>query len=201
MNAIGAVVLAAGSSSRMGADKLLLPLAGKPLVRHAVEAAAKSRATPVMVVIGHAGAQIAAALGGLDVCFVENKEFSEGLSTSLVCGLKTLPMECHGAAILLGDMPFVAPHLIDALIAAFDPAHGRSICIPTFQGRRGNPVVWARELFPEIMALQGDAGAKRLIGAHAKLVCEVEAADDGVLFDIDTREDLVALAARANKLP
>ena len=98
-------------------------------------------------------------------------------------------------------MPFVAPHLIDALIAAFDPAHGRSICVPTFKGRRGNPVPWVRQSFPEIMALKGDAGAKRLIGAHAKLACEVEAADDGVLLDIDTQEDLAAFAARANMLP
>ncbi len=179
----------------MGADKLLLPLAGKPLIRHAVEAAVKSRAAPVVVVIGHAAVQIAAALGRLDVCFAENTEFYEGLSSSIVCGLKAMPMECHGAAIVLGDMPFVTPHAIDALLAEFDPAQGRRICIPTFQGRRGNPVVWARELFPELLALKGDTGAKRLIGAHAELVCEVEAADNGVLLDIDTPEDLAAFGS------
>jgi len=198
---IGAVVLAAGPSSRMGAEKLLLPLAGKPLVRHAVEAAASSRAAPVVVVIGHAGARIAAALAGMDVCFVENREFSEGLSTSLVCGLKALPAECDGTAIVLGDMPFVAPQVLDDLVEAFDPARGRAICVPTFQGRRGNPVVWAREFFPEMLALKGDAGAKRLMGAHAERVCEVEAADNGVLVDIDTPEDLAAFASRLAKRP
>ena len=201
MNAykIGAVVLAAGSSSRMGADKLLLPLADKPLIRHAVEAAAKSRAAPVVVVIGHAAALVAAALADLDVCIVENKKFCEGLSTSLVCGLTALPMECQGVAILLGDMPFVAPPVIDALIATFDPGSGRSICVPTFKGRRGNPVLWPRDLFPTLLGLKGDAGAKRLIGAHAELVCEVETGDDGVLLDIDTPEDLAAHAARPNR--
>ncbi len=203
MNAhrISAAVLAAGTSSRMGADKLLLPLADKPLVRHVVEAACASCASPVVVVIGHAGARIAATLAGLDVCFVENREFSGGLSSSLVCGLKALPAECDGTAIVLGDMPFVAPQIVDDLIAAFDPARGRTICVPTFQGRRGNPVVWAREFFPEMLALKGDSGAKRLMGAHAERVCEVEAADDGVLVDIDTPEDLAAFASRLAKRP
>jgi molybdenum cofactor cytidylyltransferase len=193
---IGAVVLAAGLSLRMGANKLLIPLGGKPLVRHAVEAAVASRATPVIVVIGNFGEEIQKTLCDLDVQFINNPDFSAGLSTSLKCGLRSLPGDCAGAAILLADMPRVTPMLIDALIAAFAPERGRAICVPVANGRRGNPVLWARRFFPEILALEGDSGAKALLDAHWDLVWELPATDDGPLFDIDTPE---ALAAYINR--
>ena len=187
---IGAIVLAAGQSSRMGRNKLLMPLRGKPLVRHAVEAAAGSSASPVIVVTGHDGKAVAAALDGLQVCPVENGEFSMGLSTSLKCGLRTLATDCEGAAILLGDMPFITHELIDALIASFDPIIGRTICVPTRKGRRGNPVLWSNQLFPEMLALEGNSGAKSLMARHEDLIYELEAMDDCPLIDIDTLEAL-----------
>lgn len=186
----GAVVLAAGSSSRMPTHKLLLPFAGKPLIRHAVEAAAASRAAPVVVVTGHAAAAVEAALQGLGVWIVENKDFSKGLSESLKCGLGSLPPACEAAVILLGDMPLVTAGLIDALIAAFDPARGRAICVPVRGGRRGNPVLWGRQFFPELLALDGDAGAKRLMALHEDVLHPLEVADDAAFIDIDTRDDL-----------
>ncbi len=193
---IGAVVLAAGMSSRMGTNKLLMDVAGKPMVRHTVEAALASHAEPVIVVTGHAAADVKAALAGLDVQIVNNPEFANGLSTSLRHGLNALPEDCDGAMVLLGDMPGVSAALIDRLIAGFDPAEARAICVATRHGKRGNPVLWARRFFPEMLAIEGDVGARNLIGAYGELVCEVEAADEGPLTDIDTPEALASYRSR-----
>jgi len=193
---IGAVVLAAGLSSRMGSNKLLADIDGKPLVRHVVEAALASAADPVVVVTGNAGVGVRAAASGLPVAFAENADFTKGLSTSLRAGLSALPDNCSGALFLLGDMPDVSAVLIDKLIAAFDPAEGRAICVATRRGKRGNPVLWSRRFFPDILALTGDIGAKHLMTEHDELICEVEAEDDGPLTDIDTPEALAAYRAR-----
>jgi molybdenum cofactor cytidylyltransferase len=193
---IGAVVLAAGMSSRMGSHKLLEEIGGKPMVRRAVDAALASAAAPVLVVTGNRAAEVRAALAGLKVQFVDNPDFSKGLSASLKCGISTLPDDCDGALVLLADMPDVQAPLIDKLIAAFDPAEERAICVATRHGRRGNPVLWARRFFPEIAGLEGDVGAKALMVAYDELVCEVEAADDSPLLDIDTPEALDAYRAR-----
>jgi len=192
---IGAVVLAAGLSSRMGVNKLLLPLKGKPLVRHAVDAAAASRCDPVIVVIGDNCGQIEAASCTHKVRFVKIRDFTGGLSELLKCGLRTLPPDCEGVAVLLGDMPFVTSQLIDVLIAAFDPTDGRAICVPVHRGQRGNPVLWDRQFFPEMLALEGDTGAKQLLIRHQAMLYELEVADDGPLTDIDTPEDLAAYEA------
>jgi len=194
---IAAIVLAAGLSSRMGRNKLLANIEGKPLVRRVAEAAAASAVNPVIVVSGNAAADTAEALAGLRVAVVENPDFRDGLSTSLKCGLRALPEDCDGAIVLLGDMPAVTPALIEKLVAAFDPAEDRAICVATYKGKRGNPVLWARQFFPDMLQLEGDVGAKHLMTVNSELVCEVEAADDAPLIDIDTPEALVAYAARA----
>jgi molybdenum cofactor cytidylyltransferase len=193
---IAAVVLAAGKSSRMGSNKLLADLNGKPLVRHAVDAALASAAKPVIVVTGNDEGKARAALSGLGVSFVANPDFAKGLSTSLRAGIAAVPQDCDGAMIILGDMPGVSAALIDKLIAAFDPAEDRAICVATRSGKHGNPVLWARRFFPEIAAIEGDVGAKSLMGTYGELVCEVEAMDDGPLIDIDTPEALEAYRTR-----
>jgi molybdenum cofactor cytidylyltransferase len=197
---IGAIVLAAGLSSRMGSNKLLATVAGKPLVRHAVEAAIGSAAGPVVVVTGSSAGDVHKAVSPLSPKIVENVDYSKGLSASLRVGLKALPADCDGAMVLLGDMPGVTSALLDKLIAAFDPADGRAICVATRHGKRGNPVLWARRFFPEMLAIEGDVGARHLIGQYADLVVEVEADDDGPLTDIDTPEALAVYRSRSNKV-
>jgi molybdenum cofactor cytidylyltransferase len=192
---IAAIVLAAGLSSRMGSNKLLEPVDGKPLVRHAVEAALGSAASPVLVVTGNNSGAVREAVAPLTPQFVDNPDFSKGLSTSLKHGLRFLPDDCDGALILLADMPGVTAAVLDKLIAAFDPAEDRAICVATRHGRRGNPVLWSRRFFPEMLAIEGDVGARHLIAQNADLVCEVEADDDGPLTDIDTPEMLRAYMA------
>jgi molybdenum cofactor cytidylyltransferase len=192
---IAAVVLAAGCSSRFPANKLLQPFNGKPLVRYATEAALGSSATPVVVVTGHYGKEIAAALADLSVVIVNNAVYSDGLSTSLKCGLSHVPAACHGALILLGDMPFIAANLLDRLIEQFEPSSGREICVPVTRGRRGNPVLWGRRFFAKLMAIAGDKGGKDLMRLHEDVVAELEVADDAVLIDIDTPDDLKRLGS------
>jgi molybdenum cofactor cytidylyltransferase len=193
---IAAVVLAAGRSTRMGgANKLLMDLHGRPMVARTVEAVAESSARPIIVVTGHERAAVEDALRGNTVGLVHNPRFAEGLSTSLKAGLAALPADVAGALICLGDMPAVGVGVYAKLIAAFDPVEGRSIVVPLFQGKRGNPVLFAREHFDEIMRLEGDAGARALLSTQPESVCEVEVEDAGVLADADTPAAFAAIKA------
>ncbi|WP_448205076.1 NTP transferase domain-containing protein [Azospirillum sp. sgz302134] len=189
---IAALVLAAGRSSRMGgSNKLLAEVGGQPLVARTVEAVLASQAKPVVVVTGHQSEAVSAALAGLPLTMVHNLDFAEGLSTSLRAGLAALPADVDGVVVCLGDMPRVTPAVIDRLIAAYNPTEGRSVCVPTVQGKRGNPVLWDRSFFAEMATLTGDAGAKNMIGRHADMVVEVPVEDGGILYDVDT-PDLLA---------
>jgi molybdenum cofactor cytidylyltransferase len=193
---VAGIILAAGLSSRMGSNKLLEEIDGTPLLRKTVDVASASDLGPVIVVTGHQAEEIRKALSGTDVTFVHNPQYAEGLSTSLRAGIASVPEDADGALILLGDMPEIPTELIARMLAAFSPADGRSICVATASGKRGNPVLWGRQFFAEIEQVTGDSGAKHLIGAHDGFVCEVET--DGVVFyDVDTPEALAALRERA----
>jgi molybdenum cofactor cytidylyltransferase len=193
---IAAVVLAAGRSTRMGGpNKLLAEIARRPLIRIAVEAAVKSRAAPVIVVAGHERQHIEEVLSGLPVQLVQNPDFADGLGTSLKAGIAAVPADADGAVVCLGDMPQVDAALIDRLIAAFDPDRGALVVVPTFEGKRGNPVLWSRRFFPDLMAIEGDVGARHLIGRYREAVLEVPVAGKAALTDIDTPEALIGVKA------
>jgi len=194
---IAAVVLAAGQSRRMGRNKLLEPVDGRPMVSHSVDTVLASSARPVIVVLGHQSEAVRAALAGRPVTFVENPDYAEGLSTSLRRGIAALPADCDGALVCLGDMPLVRQQHLDKMIAAFNPVESRCIIVPTAGGKRGNPVLWAARFFPAMKTVAGDVGAKHLIGEYADLVCEVPFEDGAVLVDIDTPQALAALRAGA----
>jgi molybdenum cofactor cytidylyltransferase len=186
---IAAVVLAAGQSRRMGANKLTLALEGKPLIRHALDAIAASRIETTLVVLGHEAEALRAALGAVEARFIVNHDYAGGLSTSLKSGVAALPPEIDGAMIFLGDMPDIEPGLIDRMIEAFDPARMQAIVAPKRDGRRGHPVLWGRGFFPLLLQeTQGDSGGKHLIDQYADWVVEVAADTDGVLLDLDTPE-------------
>jgi len=193
---IAGLVLAAGRSTRMGGpNKLLEEINGKPLVRIVAEQALASRASPVIVVTGHQRERVERALAGLPVTVVHNPDFADGLSTSLRAGIKAVPPDADGAIVTLGDMPQVSAKLIDRLIAAFDPERGALVVIPTIDGKRGNPVLWARRFFPDLLAVEGDIGARHLIAGYAEAVAEVAIEDAAALTDIDTPEALIAVRA------
>jgi molybdenum cofactor cytidylyltransferase len=184
------VVLAAGLSRRMGeANKLLLEVEGGPMVARCVDAVLGSAARPVVVVTGHEQARVRAALAGRELIFVHNPEPAQGLATSLRTGIAALGDELAGAVVCLGDMPWVHAGQIEALLAAFAASDERSICVPTFDGKRGNPVLWPARYFAEIRALTGDSGARSLLAAHADEVCYVPVSNPGVTLDVDTPLD------------
>jgi molybdenum cofactor cytidylyltransferase len=188
---IAALVLAAGRSSRMGeANKLTERLHGKPLVRHAVETALASQASPVLVVTGHDAEAVRQALRGLDVSFIHNPDYSGGMATSLKAGLLALPEGPDGAVVLLGDMPNVTPAIIDRLIAAAAP--DVKAVVPTLLGQRGNPVVLMRPILPDVLRLSGDQGARKLLDAAGDTVVEIALDDPAIALDIDTPEALEA---------
>jgi molybdenum cofactor cytidylyltransferase len=197
---VAAVVLAAGRSTRMGAiNKLIAEIGGKPLVRIAAEQALASRASPIIVVTGHEHERVEAALKGLPVRIVHNPDYAEGLGTSLRAGIAAVAEGTDGAIVCLGDMPQVSSALIDKLLAAFDPERGALVVVPSIDGRRGNPVVWSRRFFHDLMQVQGDIGARHLIGSYAEAVVEVPVAGDAALTDVDTPESLSAVKAEIER--
>ncbi|MEM1398663.1 MAG: molybdopterin-binding/glycosyltransferase family 2 protein [Pseudomonadota bacterium] len=195
---IAAIVLAAGQSRRMGREnKLLAPLNGKPMVAWAVDAALGSTADEVLVVTGHDADPVRTALSDYPVQFAHCEDANEGLSRSLASGLKALDPSVSAAAICLGDMPYVVSSDINRLIEAYNPADGASIIVTTHQGKRGNPVLWDRRYFDEMIEISGDVGARHLIGVYEEAVRDVAADDGQKLVDIDTPEALAA--ARVGK--
>jgi molybdenum cofactor cytidylyltransferase len=193
---IAAVILAAGRSTRMGGpNKLLAEIGGRPLVRIAAEEALASRARPVIVVTGHQREQVEAAVAGLDVKLVHNPSFAGGLSTSVKAGVSAVPADVDGAIVCLGDMPQVKAPLIDQLASAFDPEKGALVVVPTVDGKRGNPVVWSRRFFHELMSLEGDVGARHVIGRYPEAVAEVAVTDKAAFVDVDTADALEKVKA------
>ena len=142
---------------------------------------------------------MAAALAGLPVRLVNNPDYGEGLGSSLKAGITAVPADADGAIVCLGDMPQVDSQLIDRLIAAFDPERGALVVVPTFDGRRGNPVVWSRRFFHDLMSIAGDIGARHLIGSYAEAVVEVPVAGEAALTDVDTPESFSAVKAEIER--
>ncbi len=190
---IAAVILAAGRSTRMGGpNKLLAELGGKALVRIVTEQALASKTTGVIVVTGHQADEVRKALRGLEVTFAHNPDFAEGLASSVKTGIAAVSANADGAVICLGDMPLIDAHLIDRLIEAYAPDRGNLIAVPVSDGRRGNPVLWSRRFFHELMTLDGDIGARHLVNRHSEAVAEVPVEGHGAFLDIDTPQALEA---------
>lgn len=192
---IAAVVLAAGRSRRMAPHNKLLVTdkAGKPMIARVVDNVLSSNARPILVVLGHQAEQVEHALAGRPVRYVHAQDYAEGLSASLKAGIAAVPPECSAALVCLGDMPLVTGRMMDRIVSMYDPEEGRLIVQPTFRGKQGNPMLWDRRFFADILAISGDSGARFLVGKHAEVVAEIEMADDAVLRDFDTTESLATL--------
>lgn len=188
---IFALLLAAGSSRRMGKEnKLLADLNGTTMVARVAEQIGKSKAAGTLAVIGHEAKQVKAELQKLVTGFVYNSDYAAGLSTSLKTGLMALSSDIDGVIVCLGDMPLLEAQQLNKLIEAFDPVEGRSICVPVHGRKRGNPVLWGKQHITEILAISGDTGARHMLEDHADQVIEVAIDTDGILFDVDTPERL-----------
>lgn len=189
-----AVILAAGLGTRMlGPNKLLEALDGRPIVRHVADAALASRAARVVVVLGHEANRVREALRELDVDFVDNPGFLEGMASSIRSAVTSHGVLASAMVFCLADMPRVSTEVIDALIAAHQGRPQALACQPMHGGRRGNPVLWTRAAFPALSVLTGGEGARELLAKHRDRVERVEVDCPGILLDIDTAADLAAL--------
>ena len=177
-------------------NKLLVEIAGRPIISHAVDAVIDSRATPVIVVTGHQRAEVERALRGKRVRFVHNDTYRQGLSSSLHCGLAAVSLHCDAVLICLGDMPLVTGVDIDRLITAFRQEPHPAVCVSTFEGTHGHPVIFPRALFSGLQGLRGDIGARRWLAENRRRVRDVEMKTDAVLIDIDSPRSLYRLRHR-----
>ncbi|MEM7136456.1 MAG: molybdopterin-binding/glycosyltransferase family 2 protein [Myxococcota bacterium] len=199
---IAAIVLAAGSSKRMGdTNKLLLPVDGIPMVTRVVDAIAQSRSAETIVVTGHEPSAIMSALAGRDVRFAHNDRHGDGMGTSVARGFEALGDEYDGALVALGDMPWIEPEVVDRLISAFSPDGDLSIYIPMFGRKRGNPVLWGSRHFPELRQLDGDVGGKSLFRRYPEAICDVDVPTAAVNIDVDTPEAIERLRIEGRKRP
>jgi molybdenum cofactor cytidylyltransferase len=185
---VAAVVLAAGGSVRMGQLKQLLPIGGQPMVRRVVEAVCAAGLAQVIVVVGAQAGEVEQALVTLPADVVVNERWVEGMSTSLRAGLQALGPEIQAALIVLADQPALTPNLLRTLVARYR-ATGAPVVVPFYQGQRGNPVLFDRSLFPELLAVEGDQGGRTLLARHEEEMERVEIDEPAANLDVDTRGD------------
>lgn len=201
MSKLGTILLAAGRGTRFGAaPKLLATLDERPLVRRAAEAALAARPRPVIAVLGAHEAEVQAALKDLDLRFVRNAAFTEGLATSLRAGIAALPSGCRAAIVMLGDMPLVSASQLDRLADAFAQAGEEpAAVVPVYRGQRGNPVLLNLErLGAAIAGLEGDRGAGPLLAGRTDILA-IEG-DPSTAIDIDTPEALAEAGRGSSRL-
>lgn len=189
---ITAILLAAGESRRMGrVNKLLLPVGETTLVERMAHTVRQSKADEVLVVLGHEADRVRAALAGHDVTFVINDRYREGMTTSIQAGVRAASPEAAGFLICLSDLPLIEPEELNRLLAAFEQAardDQRSIVVPTFEGRRGNPVLFAASYKPDLLRHQGLRGCKEIVEQNPRHVLDVAMTTDHVLRDVDTMD-------------
>lgn len=195
-----AIILAAGSSSRMGAGrhKLLLPLHERPVLAHVIEAALASQARPIVVVLGHQAKQVRIQIAHYSrdsaIIHVENPDYLQGMSTSMRAGLTYLQSQIDAeiasvdsTLILLGDQPLVTSRMLDTLIDTWHTT-GKPIVAPLYDGKRGNPTLFAASLFPELLQVTGDEGGRSVVEQHKQELATVELGDAVANYDVDTWE-------------
>jgi molybdenum cofactor cytidylyltransferase len=197
MTQVSAILLAAGESHRMGAhNKLLLPVAGVPLIRRSALTLLDSPVHEVVVVLGHEAEQVRPLLMDLPLTIVENEHYREGQMTSVHTGLAALAQPCDGVMVCLADQPLLTPADIRMLMDTFSRT-GAAVLVPTYEGRRGNPIVLSWVHREQILSGDRNLGCKRLIERHPDLVSTVDMPTDHVVFDLDTPDDYQALSARS----
>jgi molybdenum cofactor cytidylyltransferase len=187
---ISALLLAAGSGERMGGVKQLLPLGKQRMIEVSLENLLASRVDEVIAVLGFAADEIRPLVQGNErVRVVVNRQFEEGMSSSIHCGLQAIDPRCTGVLIALADQPFIPAEVINRLIECF-AAGEKGIVLPVYEGRQGHPVILDRKRYEtELLGLQGDVGGKEIVKRHRQDCLEVEVEAQGVVMDIDVPQD------------
>lgn len=192
---IAAVLLAAGMSRRMGQAKMLLPWRRQPLVRHLANVALEASVDRLVIVTGFAHSAVGSTVADLPLQLVHNPRYADGQSTSLIAGLQSLDDGITAALVLLVDQPLITPQILNLLIAEYCRTPDL-IVAPSYQGRRGNPVLFPRAVWPHLLALTGDEGGRSLFAALADLVRLVPVNTSAVVDDADTPDEYAALLKR-----
>lgn len=185
---VAAIVLAAGGSIRMGRLKQLLPVDGQPMVRRVTQTVVAAGLAQVIVVIGAQADRVREVLHDLPVEIVVNEQWPAGMSRSLRAGLQAVQPEIQAALIVLADQPTLTPPLLQKLVARYQATRA-AIVTPFYQGRQGNPVLFDRSLFAELVAVEGDQGGRSLLARYQAQIERVEVDDPAVILDIDTRDE------------
>lgn len=191
---ISAIVLAAGTSQRMGRPKQLLPLGESTLLAHTLANVRRANVDEIILVLGFAAEEIRRRIPMGGIVTVMNPDYSHGMGTSIRTGLSAISPQAKGVLIMLGDQPFVRPATLNSLIE-YHQRHCPQITIPMFKGFRGNPVLLDRSVFPEISNLQGDMGCRAIFGSHTENIHKLAVDDVGILLDVDTLVDFRRVAA------
>jgi molybdenum cofactor cytidylyltransferase len=189
---IAAVVLAAGTSSRMGEAKQLLHVGERTLLQKVIENVRGAGIDEIVLVLGHAAETIEESVGSERVKIVVNRDYREGMGTSLRTGVVAMSPETDAALIVLADQPFVRPETVQRIAEEYRKSDAQ-IVIPMYNGFRGNPVLLDRSVFREVTELKGDIGCRAIFGSHAEGIVKVAVEDIGILLDIDDREDFERL--------
>lgn len=190
------IILAGGSSTRFGRPKQLLKLKGKYLLEYVLTAALESELNHVVLVLGHDHQNILQALGACTIHerlqVVINHRYLEGQSRSLQAGLLKIRQTFPSVMFLLGDQPLLDSNTIDHMLDRFRYS-GKDICVPVCKGKRGNPTIFNRVLYDQLLAIEGDIGARNIIRANPERVLYLEMNDPLCFFDIDSQKDLTNL--------
>ncbi|NOX34202.1 MAG: nucleotidyltransferase family protein [Deltaproteobacteria bacterium] len=185
---ISGIILAAGSGSRMGKTKQILPFASTTLLGRVIQNARESALYEIIVVLGHDAKKICKVVNFSGTKIVRNKEYKKGQSTSLIAGLENVSPLCSAAMFILADQPFVTAAIINKLIDALKTPEDR-IAVPYCSGRRGNPVIIGNTFFGRIKSLSADTGARVLFDEFKEAVLKVTIQDNAILIDVDTMDD------------
>jgi len=188
MSDVWAIVLAAGASSRMGTQKLLLPFGGKTVIEKVIEQVESVVKSNILVVLGSHRDEIRNKIGRPQVKYIHNELYMEGMLSSVICGFKALPDDVKAALLYLGDQPQIPSGIALQVISAWRQS-GKGIVIPVFSGKRGHPVLIETRYMKEIEQLDPEQGLRMLSKKFSSDVQEVECTSQEILRDIDTPED------------
>ena len=172
-------------------NKLLSKLSKTTMINQVVNSAILSNTNSDIIVLGHEKESIEKILPNKDLTISINKNYNQGISSSIKIGISSLPEDCDAAIIILGDMPDVTDKLINNLIKYFNPGIKRHIILPHYKSQLGNPVIISRRFFPEVLQLRGDSGAKNIIKKNLDYVYKLPQKNNASLLDIDTDQELI----------
>lgn len=185
---ISAILLAAGKSRRIGKPKQVLPLGSSTILEQTVDNLLRSKIDDLIVVLGYAAQEVMKKIANRPVKIAINPAYEQGMSTSIVTGLRLVDNKAQAVMITLADQPFICINIINSLIETFFH-HNKGIVIPTYQGRRGHPVIFAVKYKEELLKLTGDIGGRQIIKRHSEDVVEMPVDSESINVDIDTLSD------------